>query len=164
MIAPQPTRPHALSPRGPLLAAAILLLPAAAYAFWPLPSSKLSSTTSQAVLSQTPTTSAPTPLNLAAFRVPLWVAPIPPPTPPPPSPPPPPLKLQLIAIARDSTNAALSATLFDPDTGKILTVAEGQPIGTRTLTRITPTTIEIKDAAGTRILSLRAESPQGGAP
>ncbi len=163
MSSPQSMRPHALSPRGPLLLAAILLIPAAAFAFWPLPSPAFSSASSQATLPPTQTPSTPTPLNLAAFRAPLWVAPIPPPAAPPPPPPPPPLKLQLIAIARDPADT-LSATLFDPDTAKLLTVTEGQSIGTRTLTRITPTTIEIKDAAGTRTLSLRAESPQGGAP
>jgi hypothetical protein len=103
------------------------------------------------------------PIELAAFRAPLWVAP---PAPPPPArpepapPPPPPLKFQLLAIVREAE--MLKAVLYDPDTDRLLVVAEGEPLGARRVERVHPTTVDIRDDRGIRTLSL-VETQGGGA-
>jgi hypothetical protein len=103
------------------------------------------------------------PIELAAFRAPLWVAPPAPPPPPkqePAPPPPPPLKLQLLAIVREAET--LKAVLYDPDTDRLLVVAEGEPLGTRRVERVHPTAVDIRDERGIRTLSL-VDSQDGGA-
>jgi hypothetical protein len=105
-------------------------------------------------------------LDLIAFRAPLWIAPSPPPPPPPqprpepPPPPPPPLKFHLLAIVREAD--ALKAVLYDPDTDRLLVVAEGEPLGSRRIERVHPSAVDIRDDRGVRTLSL-ADAPPGGA-
>ena len=109
------------------------------------------------------------PLDLAAFRTPLWVSPPPPPIPPQPPPPPPPLKLQLIAIVEgDAGHGAISPTprsalIYDPDQDKLLSLTEGQSVQGRTVERISATGVDIKDQNGTRSLSLKSDPPREGA-
>lgn len=154
------------SSRSPILISIILLTSATAYALWPLGSAAPSAP--ESLPDAAPRAPAkPRALDLAAFRAPLWVAPIPPPPPPAPPPPPPPLKLQLIAISSDPAHATFSATIFDPDSNKLLTLSQGQSIDGRTISRISAGSIDLKDARGTRTLALRPDapaSPTGGAP
>jgi len=110
--------------------------------------------------------SAPEPtrlaLDLAAFHAPLWIAPPSPPAPTPvpkPEPPPPPLKLQILAIVRESGGAddhgGNRALLYDPDTDKPIWVRPGQTIGRRTVERITAEAVELRDGTLLRTLALR---------
>ncbi len=97
-------------------------------------------------------------LDESAFRAPLWIAPPAPPPPPPkveskPEPPPPPLKLQILAIARDPDGDR--ALLYDPDTDKPTWVKAGQPLGQRTVERVTSGSVEIRDGKHLRTLALR---------
>lgn len=103
----------------------------------------------------TPPLRAPTPLQVASFNAPLWVAPpakVAESTPPPPPPPPPPLRWQLLAIARHGTG--FQAVVYDPDTDKVLVLGEGDESGSRRIANITQTTLDVRDASGVRTLSL----------
>jgi hypothetical protein len=105
-------------------------------------------------------------LDVAAFRAPLWVAPPAPVAPPPPAAPPPPLKLQLLAVVHEGE--VFKAMLYDPDSDKILVVAEGEALGTgeagggSKVERVTAAGVQIRDGTGLRTLALRPD--QGGAP
>jgi hypothetical protein len=102
-------------------------------------------------------------LDLAAFRAPIWVAeppPPPPPAPPAPAPAPPPLKIQLLAIIRDSDSGVYAAAVYDPDTDRVLVVAAGERLGVRTVEQVDRSSLTLRDAAGTRTLALK----DGGAP
>ncbi|MCC6676319.1 MAG: hypothetical protein IT436_04170 [Phycisphaerales bacterium] len=106
-------------------------------------------------------------LDESVFHAPLWLAPPPPPAPPPEPAKPaplPPLKLQLLAIVRvpeaASDEARYRAMLYDPETDKIIEVAAGETIGDRTVVGVTQHEITLKDRAGTRTLSLRADAPR----
>jgi hypothetical protein len=98
-----------------------------------------------------------------AFNVALW-------TPPPvqdvivsaPPPPPPPLKLQLLGITRgagstgDSPTASpLRACLYDPDTDRVLIVAQGDTLGSFTVRELTAEGVEFVDGTRVERLSLR---------
>jgi hypothetical protein len=65
----------------------------------------------------------------------------------------PPLKLQLLAILKD--NGVFKAAVYDPDTDKILVVAAGEKIGSRTVDRVVASGATIRDALGARTLALR---------
>lgn len=141
----------------------------AAWAMWPLGPSAATATPSRpsATEHDSKTTSlVMAPLDLVAFKAPLWVIPPPPPAPPPPPPPPPPLKLQLVAIVTESAGLGKSeraaALLYDPDQDKLLTVHEGETLQGRKVERITDARVHIRDASGERVLSLRADQPGGG--
>lgn len=132
----------------------------AVWAFWPLG-------TVQVPVPKVATGSATTPgpsrvaLDVSAFSAPLWVAPEPPPStraasPPPP---PPPLRWQLLAIVRE--DSGYKAFLFDPDTDKVLVLTEGDQSGSRRIAKVTPTSVDVRDAAGVRTLALR---DAGGRP
>lgn len=102
--------------------------------------------------------------DVAAFNVPLWVAPPPvkvaqasPPAPPPP--PPPPLKWQLLAIVKEEST--YKAVVYDPDTDKVLVLGEGDESGACRIAKVTPTSVDVRDAAGVRTLALRET---GGRP
>jgi hypothetical protein len=45
--------------------------------------------------------------------------------------------------------------VFDPDADKLLSLAEGGSAGTRRVTRVTATSMDIRDDAGIRTLALR---------
>ncbi len=129
---------------------------AAAFAVWPM----------HAVKVETPRIELPQPeskqlaaLDLKAFRAPIWVAePAPPPPPaltqPPPTPPP--LKLQLLAILNEK--GVYKAAVYDPDGDRIIVVAAGEKIGTRTADSITRTSLVLKDETGLRTLALKEGS------
>lgn len=131
----------------------------AVWALWPLDRSGSTATAAAAAQAQ-PAADAPTlPLDLAAFRTPLWVAPVPPPTPPAPPPPPPPLRLQLIGIIDAPSGAqgsgALAAVIFDPDTGRLHTVGPGAPVGRAVVERVAAGAVSVREGAVIRELRLR---------
>ena len=100
-------------------------------------------------------------LDLAAFSAPLWVAPPPPPKvaeAAPPPPPPVPLRWQLLAIVREESG--YKALVYDPDTDKVLALGEGDESGPRRVARVTPTSMDVRDASGVRTIALR----EGGRP
>lgn len=97
-------------------------------------------------------------LDLAAFHAPLWVTPPAPPPPEPPPPPLPPLRFQLLAVLHE--HGVHTAVLYDPDSDRILVVAEGEELARgRTVERVTTSDVRIRDASGTRTLALE---PAGG--
>ncbi len=97
-------------------------------------------------------------LDLAAFHAPLWVTPPAPPPPEPPPPPLPPLRFQLLAVLHE--HGVHTAVLYDPDSDRILIVAEGEELAQgRTVERVTAANVRIRDASGTRTLALE---PAGG--
>lgn len=99
-------------------------------------------------------------LDLTAFNAPLWVAPPPPKVAEaaPPPPPPMPLRWQLLAIVRE--DSGYRALVYDPDTDKVLALGEGDESGPRRIARVTPTSMDVRDASGMRTLALR----EGGRP
>ncbi len=131
----------------------------AAFAFWPM--------TPAAIMTPTIDQSPAAPkqvaaLDLAAFRTPIWIAEPRPPAPTPPAaapPPPPPLKLQLLAIIAESNGGAYKAALYDPDTDRILVVAAGERVGTRTVEQVDKTTLTLRDGDGPRVLALKESGP-----
>lgn len=106
---------------------------------------------------------APQALDLAAFQVPLWVAPAPAPqavveAPPPP---PPPLKWQLLAIVRE--DIGYKALVYDPESDRLLVLKEGDAPGPQRVERVTARTMDVREGVGVRTLALREASP-GGRP
>lgn len=102
-------------------------------------------------------------LDLAAFNAPLWVTAAPPPTviaapAPPPPPPPPPLRWQLLAIVREGSG--YRALVYDPETDKVLSLAEGDEAGSRRIARVASASMDVQDPSGVRTLALR--DPTGG--
>lgn len=154
------------TPRTVLAARFLATLAIAAAAWWaftPLPAWRPDPLHAR-IPSSTPTPTEPThlALDLAAFRTPLWIAPPAPPPPAPspkPEPPPPlpPLKLQILAIVRDTTGDR--ALLYDPDTDKPIWVHAGQPVGPRTVERITAHSVDLRDGKLLRTLALRTDKP-----
>lgn len=106
-------------------------------------------------------------LDLATFRTPLWIAPPPPPPPvvaakePEPPPPPPPLRLQLLAIVREE-DGTYRALVYDPDSDALLTLAEGQSVGTRTVETVGADEVSFRDRRGVQALALRDDGPGAG--
>jgi hypothetical protein len=144
--------PPAMRSRPLRAGCAICAIGSLTWAFWPLRATVLAI--------------PPKPLDLAAFRTPLWVAPPPPPAPPAPQPPPPPFRLQLIAIISDAgatkggsaasnSVGVRAALLYDPDQDKLFTVHQGETLNGRTIERITEKDVLIRDGAGARTLALR---------
>ena len=107
-------------------------------------------------------TGAATGFDRSAFNTPLWIAPTPPPPPPPPPAPPPtppPLRLQLLAIIKDQYNGGeqYKAMVYDPDTDKVLVIAAGEKVGSSSVESIDELGLRIKDAHGTRSLTLKSD-------
>jgi hypothetical protein len=103
-------------------------------------------------------------LDVAAFKAPLWVAPVPPP-PAVVAPPLPPLRLRLLAIVKEESG--LKALLYDPDSDSLLSVGAGDTAGTgraggRIVTEVTAVSVRIQDAGTVRTLSLNDTKPTGG--
>lgn len=101
-------------------------------------------------------------LDLAAFRLPIWVAEAPPPPAPAPAPPPPmpaPLKIQLLAIIRESKPGTYRAAVYDPDTDRVLVVAAGERIGSRAVERVDRASLTLSDQHGSRVLALKDGAP-----
>jgi hypothetical protein len=157
----------------PRLACGALLAGAAAWALWPLrPAAALAAAASPQGPAVAPAAmTPPAKLDLNAFAAPLWVAPPPPPAPPAPPPPPPPLKLQLVAVVRDAGDVgvagALRALVYDPELDRVLTLGPGDAAGGgRTVVRVEPAALVLREGTAERRLSLDA-TPQpgtGGAP
>src|SRR5690606_11369227 len=104
---------------------------------------------------------APPPLDVAAFRVPLWVIEPPPsePAPAPPPPPPPPLRLQLLAIVRQGET--LKASVYDPDSDTLVLVGPGDAIGGCTVEEVAATSVVLRRGEVRHTLAL--EQARGGA-
>lgn len=126
---------------------------AAGFAFWPVRPEVF---TAPVIEREAPMKREATPLNLAAFRAPIWVAEAPPPAPvaaAAPAPPPPPLKIQLLAIVKEG--AVYKAAVYDPDTDRIVVVAEGEKVGARLVERVEESRLTLRDQVGARVLALR---------
>lgn len=101
---------------------------------------------------------APLALDQAAFSAPLWVVPAPPAAPappPPPPPPPPPIRWQLLAVVVDG--AAPRALIYDADSNRVVSLAAGDALGPRRVTRVGRRSVDVRDSAGERTLTLGAE-------
>lgn len=147
----------------PALGAAMVLA-AALWAFMPLEHPAVASPPDGA--QQDPPRSPAPPMQVAldrsAFSTPLWVAPTPPPAPPPAAPvptPPPPIRLQLLAVIKDQANGAdrYKAMVYDPDTDKVRVISAGEKVGASVIESVDQTGLRLKDAHGTRVLTLKAE-------
>lgn len=109
---------------------------------------------------------APGALDVAAFHVPLWIAPPvpPPPAPPPrPAPEPPPFKLQVLAIVEDGVGEGHRALMYDPDSDRPFWVRGGSEVGSRSILRVTAESVDVRDGALTRTLMLRDHRPADNA-
>lgn len=161
-----PTEGMRISNKRRQRAAAGVLAIFAIWAFWPLP--KVDSKSELALRQDMPDeifgakgtvreglVSSAGAMNLPAFEAKLWVVPprpvevaaIPPPSPPTP---PPPLKLQLVAIVRDGSEAAsdsdvLRAVLFDPEANKVHKLAAGATIQRYKVQSISSDVVELMD-------------------
>jgi len=137
------------------------------WAFKPLPQVTIEPIPHRAAPATMPGTDEPTrlALDLAAFQAPLWIAPPAPPAPAPtpkPEPPPPPLRLQILAIVRNSDDEQGDrALLYDPDTDKPIWVRGGQVIGSRTVERVSSDSVRIRDGTRLRTLALRERQNSG---
>lgn len=131
------------------------VLACAAWAFWPLPRPKFTTPDLTPATTESPAERVLPPLDLAAFRAPLWVAPPPPPVAAAPPPPPPPLKLQLIAIVREAE--VYKAALYDPDQDKLFIVGKGETIAGRTIEEVRAGDLTLKDNGISRTLALKTE-------
>jgi hypothetical protein len=140
--------------RLPILACGVAVLTCGLWAFWPLDRT-LVEAPAITVAAAGGGPSGPVPLDLAAFRAPLWVAPPAPPAPVAAAPPPPPLKLQLIAIL--SENGQYKAALYDPDSDRLTVVGAGNTIGGRRIERVGKSDVVVMDGALARTLALRTE-------
>ncbi len=101
------------------------------------------------------------PLDIDAFRAPLWVAPPAPPEPEPEPeperpPPPPPLRVELIAIVAES--GVFSAILYDPTADSVLVVKAGHELsGGRVVEAIDATGLSVAGPRGVQRLALAGE-------
>ncbi len=128
----------------------------ATFAAWPVAVSH-PNTTAPIITEPESTKKQVAALDLAAFRLPLWVAdpaPAPPPAPAAPAAPPPPLKIQLLAIIHEGE--VYKAAVYDPDSDRILVVAAGEKIGARRVDKIDKATLTIRDDTGKRVLALKS--------
>ncbi len=162
----EPGRPRA----GLLARAALMGAPLLALAWWamsPLPEDAIEAAPAPENVGADHREPVQVALDQAAFHAPLWIAP---PAvnevtvksdPPPPPPPPPPLKLQILAIVRDSEGDR--ALLYDPDTDKPIWVKGGQAIGVRTVEHVTAGTVEIREGTHLTTLALRDRKDSGSA-
>ncbi len=117
-------------------------------------------TAAQPERATTPSLPNQSPLSLAAFSATLWTSPAQVAEPSPPAPPAPvaPLKLQLLAIHTDSSPAGdphFRASLFDPDTGRVHSVVQGDTISGRDVIAIEPSRITLGPASQPISLLLR---------
>lgn len=129
-------------------------LACAAFAAWPLEPTHLTPT---AITQPETAKRQVASLDLAAFRIPLWVAEPAPPAPSAPlapAAPPPPLKLRLLAIIHEGE--IYKAAVYDPDSDKILVVAAGEKIGIRNVDKVDKSTLTLQDHTGKRVLALKA--------
>ena len=108
----------------------------------------------------------PAALDVAAFHVPVWIAPPAPPPPAPapkPAPEPPPFKLQVLAIVEDGAGEGHRALMYDPESDRPFWVHGGSEVGSRSILRVNAESVEVRDGALTRTLVLRDHRPADGA-
>src|ERR1043165_478815 len=155
-----------MSGRGGITVCAIVfVLACSVFAWWPVPHES-----AEAPVIDRPVRAKAQPLatlDAAAFRVPTWAAdpaPAAPPASASPPPPPPPLKLQLLAIMKegDGSETTYKAAVYDPDSDKLLVVAAGERIGTRTVDKVSQGSVTFRDDSGLRTLALK--DTKGGSP
>jgi hypothetical protein len=140
----------------PIAAATGLAFAACAvWALWPLPAPHVEIPSFEAPPIEQPQRKSLPPLDLAAFRAPLWVAQPPPPALPAPTPPPPPLRLQLVAIVQE--HGAYKAALYDPDQDKLFIVGAGESVSGRTIEQVGSGAVTIRDGGLLRTVSLKSE-------
>ena len=101
-------------------------------------------------------------LDLASFDATLWYTPPPiiaePSAPPPP--PPEPLRHQLLAILESvDPESGLRATLHDPQTGELVIVGPGDPIGAYSVELLTNNGVRFMSSRGARELLLDPNKP-----
>lgn len=152
--------------------AGLIVVAALTGAFWPLPPIKIA--LPEPVEQATPaSTGAIASLNVAAFDLPLWIVAATPvaeekPTAPPAPLPPPPLRIQLLGITRGGTPdaPAYKATIYDPDSDRIIIIAGGDTVGGRTVKSISTDRIAFALGQQVQTLLLRADQviadPKGG--
>lgn len=122
------------------MAAGSLTLPLLVWSLWsvaprPLPAP----TTATANGAQAAPIARPA-LRIAAFDAPLWTLDPPPlvsPTPPAP------LRLQLVGIVRDGST--LKAVVYNQETEELAIIAQGESIGTRSITKIEAESLTFSD-------------------
>ncbi|CAG0954216.1 hypothetical protein PHYC_00370 [Phycisphaerales bacterium] len=162
-------RAHAATRR--LRAACMCALAAgAAWAVWPLDAPR----PPRPAESEAPVLAAPEPavsrLDLVAFEAPVFMLPADdlrvasaPPAPPPP---PPPLKLQLLGIARGSTDdSGFVATLYDPDSDRVRRAVAGETLGAWRVEVVTADSVSLRQGNSNHQLAIRTDRPaRGGAP
>lgn len=142
----------------PRVVIAAAILASATFAVWPRTPRKIVVPTLERHASREAKPASA--LDLAAFRIPIWVAEAPPPAPPPTPvvPPLPPLKLQLLAIIGEKQTDGMtrySAAVYDPDSDRVLVVAAGEKVGPRTVEHVNQDTLTLRDDAGQRVLALK---------
>jgi hypothetical protein len=150
--------------RGLILCAGLTFC-AAWFAVWPVSVDPITPPESIEPINTTGSKPVIVALDVAAFDVPVWLAP------PPPPPPPavevaakpaalPPLKLELLGIIKESNG--YRAVVYDPDTDKVAVVGSGDSLAGRKVDRISADTLAIRDASGIRTLTLKAPPGAGG--
>ena len=132
------------------------------WAIWPIRPSSIAAIPTFNTSTGAPADSVPGSLNLTGFGAPLWFAPPPPVLPQPPVvaaplPPPPPLRWQLLAIVGE--RSGFRALIYDPDSDKLFELGEGDTAGSRSIGRVTETSVEVREVAGLRTLALRESKP-----
>lgn len=141
----------------PILIATALALTGAVtlWASWPLGSAEVATP----AIASPATLAAETllrPLDVDAFRTPVWVAaaataePIA-------AAPPPPLRIQLLAILREVDG--YKAALYDPDSDRLLIVKAGDQVARHTIETINAAEVALRDDRGLQTLSLRGAAP-----
>lgn len=114
------------------------------------------------------------PVDVAAFRLPVWMLPPEPareetadaPTPPSPPPTIPPFQMQLLAIVRelDADGLRYRAILYDPQSDRIVTAVEGQAIGPRVVESVDAGSLVLRGPGrtGPCTLALSDQAPPEG--
>ncbi|MCC6660715.1 MAG: hypothetical protein IT437_07490 [Phycisphaerales bacterium] len=146
-------------PRSLIAACASAVTFCAAWTAWPLAPEPVTAPALTAIPERpAPSPAGLDPLDMDAFRVPIWVAPPPPPAQHKPDPPPPPLRLRLLAIVHESGHNV--AAIYDPDADRVRIVGEGQALSPGcTVEAIAPGAITLRDSGALRTLTLREDQP-----
>lgn len=151
------------------VACVFAVVAAGVWAFWPLHDAALGehgSPAPQASSVDAPPSALP-PLDVAVFDAPVFTSTVDEvvAAATPPAPPPPPLKLQLLGITQDpAQDAALVATLYDPDSDSVRRAVAGESLGAWRIERITADGVSLKLGTSVQHLAIRSDRPKGGAP
>lgn len=122
-----------------IIAGMAIVIGLAVWCFWPLSSPEIPTpvTSPQRQPAQTQHS-----FDSKPFDSMMWSLAALPPPPPAPPPPPPAVKAQLVAITQ-SAGGQYQATLYDPDTDKLVTVREGEAVGRRIVTKLTKSSVTL---------------------